>query len=79
MRYSVAMALGLMMGGCSISKEERIEIVETVADIVQVKAMREVEAALIAEGIDPVQAKKVARIAIDKIDQLVRKALDKYR
>lgn len=67
-------ALALGVGGCSLA--DRKEILENVALVVETRAAAEVEKDLIKEGIDPAQAKKIAAIAIRKIDELVRKLIE---
>lgn len=76
---AVAIALMLALTGCSFTKEDRVEIAEAVVEVVQIKAQKEVEAALVKEGIAPEEAKRVALIAVGKVAELVDKALDRWR
>ena len=73
LRVCVA-SLALLIGsGCSY--QDRREILESAAVVIEGKAVAEVTKELVKEGIDPVQARKVAEIAVRKIDEMVRKLI----
>ena len=78
MRYVLSGVLALFLcGGCTVS--DRREILESAAIVIESKAVAEVTKELVKEGIEPAQARKVAEIAVRKIDELVRKLIEEGR